>query len=55
MCLGTVPIDIDHKTLTLLLVSKIESHALGFKAGQLELAQAIQAPIAQVLNQNKDL
>lgn len=47
--LGTVPIDIDDKTLAVVARAMIESYERGFADGQSSLAAAIQAPITLAL------
>ena len=52
-CLGAVPIDIDHKMLAVLIKAITASYSRGFADGQTALADAIQAPIAKVLQGNQ--
>lgn len=52
-CLGTVPVEIDHRSLSILLQAMVTSYERGFSDGQIALATAVQAPISAALHGRK--
>ena len=48
-CLGTVPAEIDFRSLSVVIPAMIASYGLGFSDGQAALAAAVQAPIVRAL------
>ena len=52
-CLGAVPIEIDHRSLSIVLQAMFTSYERGFTDGQIALAAAVQAPISAALQGKK--
>ena len=48
-CLGKVPIDLDHRSFSIILQAMITSYERGFTDGEVALATAIQTPITTIL------